>query len=101
MSPTKAAPKIAARHVFAKAWLDGEPAGTGVSHSLKGVAEIVGVVTQADKRRRGVAATVTSTLVATHFASEGDFVFLDAANEAVRIYERLGFKTFGTNLVYR
>ena len=87
--------------VYLLAWLDGEPAGTGVSHSLKGVAEIVGVVTQADKRRRGVAATVTSNLVATHFASEGDFVFLDAANEAVRIYERLGFKTFGTNLVYR
>lgn len=84
------------------AWLEGEPAGTGVSHSLKGVAEIVGVVTQADKRRRGVAATVTSNLVARHFASGGDFVFLDAADEAAaRIYERLGFRKFGTNLVYR
>jgi ribosomal protein S18 acetylase RimI-like enzyme len=84
------------------AWLEGEPAGTGVSHSLKGVAEIVGVVTQADKRRRGVAAAVTSNLVARHFASGGDFVFLDAADEAAaRIYERLGFKKFGTNLVYR
>jgi RimJ/RimL family protein N-acetyltransferase len=84
------------------AWLDGDPAGTGVSHSLKGVAEIVGVVTRADKRRRGVAATVTSDLVATHFASGGDFVFLDAANDAAaKVYERLGFKKFGTNLIYR
>jgi predicted GNAT family acetyltransferase len=82
--------------------LNGEPAGTGVSHSLKGVAEIVGVVTRADKRRRGVAATVTSNLVARHFDSGGDFVFLDAADEAAAtLYERLGFKKFGTNLVYR
>jgi ribosomal protein S18 acetylase RimI-like enzyme len=84
------------------AWLDGEPAGTGVSHALRGVAEIVGVVTWADKRRRGVAATVTSELVARHFASSGDFVFLDAADDgAARVYERLGFKRFGANLVYR
>jgi ribosomal protein S18 acetylase RimI-like enzyme len=83
------------------AWLDGERAGTGVSHSLKGAAEVVGVVTRADKRRRGVAAAVTSTLVTEHFAGGGDFVFLDAANEsAARVYERLGFTRFGTNCVY-
>jgi predicted GNAT family acetyltransferase len=88
--------------VYVLAWLDGEPAGTGVSHSLKGVAELVGVVTQADKRRRGVAATVTSDLVARHFESGGNFVFLDAADEVVAtLYERIGFKKFGTNLVYR
>ncbi len=84
------------------AWLNGEPAGTGISHALRGGAEIVGVVTSADKRRRGVAATVTSDLVARHFASGGDFVFLDAADDAAaRVYERLGFKRFGANLVYR
>jgi len=37
-----------------------------------------------------------------HFASGGDFVFLDAADDAAaRVYERLGFKRFGANLVYR
>ena len=88
--------------VYLLAWIDGERAGTGVSHALKGAAEIVGVVTRADKRRRGIAATVTSNLVARHFASNGDFVFLDAANEeAARVYERLGFKRFGDNVVYR
>ena len=81
--------------------LQRERAGTGVSHSLKGAAEIVGVVTRADKRRRGVAAAVTSTLVAEHFAGGGDFAFLDAANEqAARVYERLGFTRFGINVVY-
>lgn len=88
--------------VYLLAQLDGELAGTGVSHALQGAGEIVGVVTRADKRRRGVAATVTSELVSRHFATGGDFVFLDAANEdAARIYERLGFRRFGVNLVYR
>ncbi len=88
--------------VFVLAWLGGEPAGTGVSHALKGAAEIVGVVTRVDRRRRGVAAAVTSELVRRHVASGGDFVFLDAANEdAARVYERLGFTRFGANMVYR
>lgn len=88
--------------IYLLALLDGERAGTGVSHALEGAAEIVGVVTRADKRRRGVAAAVTAELVSRHFAAGGDFVFLDAANEgAARIYEMLGFKRFGANLVYR
>ena len=88
--------------VYLLARLDGEAAGTGVSHALNKVGEIVGVVTRTDKRRRGIAATVTSELVARIFASGGDFVFLDAANEgAARVYERLGFRRFGANLIYR
>jgi GNAT superfamily N-acetyltransferase len=88
--------------VFLLAWLDWEPVGTGVSHYLKGAAEIVGVVTRQDRRRRGVAAAITSELVRRHFANGGDFAFLDAANdEAARVYERLGFSPFGANLVYR
>jgi predicted GNAT family acetyltransferase len=91
-----------ATSVYLLAWIDGEAAGSGVSHALRGAAEIVGVVTRVDKRRRGIAATVTSELVARHFASGGEFVFLDAANEeAARVYERLGFKRFGDNVVYR
>jgi ribosomal protein S18 acetylase RimI-like enzyme len=91
-----------ATSVYLLAWIDGEASGTGVSHALRGAAEIVGVVTRSDKRRRGIAATVTSDLVARHFASSGDFVFLDAANEeAARVYERLGFNRFGDNVVYR
>ncbi len=88
--------------VFLLAWIDWETAGTGVSHSLKGAAELVGIVTQKGQRRRGVAATITSELVRRHFDTGGDFVFLDAANEAAAsVYERLGFSRFGANLVYR
>jgi predicted GNAT family acetyltransferase len=88
--------------IYMLASLEGEPAGTGVAHALKGAAEIVGVVTRIECRRRGVAATVTSNLVQRHLSTGGDFVFLDAANEdAARIYERLGFSRFGANVVYR
>ncbi|MGH7762826.1 MAG: GNAT family N-acetyltransferase [Candidatus Dormibacteraceae bacterium] len=88
--------------VFLLAWVEGSPAGTGVSYSLQGAGEIVGIVTRIASRRRGVAATVSSELVARHFASGGDFVFLDAANDAAaRVYERLGFARFGANVVYR
>jgi GNAT superfamily N-acetyltransferase len=88
--------------VYLLAWIDWEPAGTGVSHSLKGAAEIVGVVTRQDRRRRGIAAAITSELVRRHFANGGDFAFLDAASDdAARVYERLGFSRFGANLVYR
>lgn len=82
--------------------LGNEAAGTGVSHALRGAVEIVGVVTQAGFRRRGVAATITSDLLSRHFRSGGDFAFLDSANdEATRVYERLGFTSFGANLIYR
>lgn len=88
--------------VYLLALLDAERAGTGVSHTLEGATEVVGVVTRADKRRRGVAAAVTAGLVSRAFAAGADFVFLDAANEgAARIYQGLGFERFGANLVYR
>jgi ribosomal protein S18 acetylase RimI-like enzyme len=88
--------------VYLLAWLDWEPVGTGVSHLTGEVAEIVGVVTRNDRRRRGVAATVTSELVRRHFEHGGDFVFLDAANEeAARVYDRLGFNRFGSKVVFR
>jgi GNAT superfamily N-acetyltransferase len=88
--------------VFLLAWLEWEAVGTGVSHALKGAAEIVGVVTKKDQRRRGIAAAITSELMRRHFANGGEFVFLDAANpDAARVYERLGFSRFGDNLIYR
>lgn len=91
-----------ATSVYLLARLDGVDAGTGVSHALRGAIEVVGVVTKAAMRRRGVAATVTSDLLHRHFRLGGDFAFLDAANEeATRVYERLGFTWFGANLVYR
>ena len=91
-----------ATSVYLLAWLDWEPVGTGVLHATGNTGEIVGVVTRNDKRRRGVASAVTSELVTRHFHLGGDFVFLDAANEAAsRVYQRLGFIRFGTIVIYR
>jgi len=91
-----------ATSVYLLAWLEWEPVGTGVSHVTRTAAEVVGVVTRKDRRRRGVAATVTSELVRRHFEGGGDFVFLDAANdEAAKVYERLGFTRFGSKALYR
>jgi len=93
---------MSATSVFLLAWLDWEAIGTGVSHVTRDAAEIAGVVTRNDRRRRGVAATVTSELVRLHFERGGDFVFLDAANEpAAKVYERLGFTSFGSKVLYR
>jgi len=91
-----------ATSVYLLAWLEWEPVGTGVSHVTRTAAEVVGVVTRKDRRRRGVAATVTSELVRRHLEGGGDFVFLDAANdEAAKVYERLGFTRFGSKALYR
>ncbi len=91
-----------ATSVYLLAWLEWEPVGTGVSHVTRTAAEIVGVVTRKDRRRRGVAATVTSELVRRHFEAGGDFVFLDAASDgAGKVYERLGFTRFGSKALYR
>src|SRR5258707_15828634 len=91
-----------ATSVYLLAWLDWEPVGTGVAHLTREDAEIVGGRTRNGRRRRGVAATVTSELVRRHFERGGDFVFLDAANEgAARVYERLGFNRFCSNVLFR
>src|SRR5260370_31596136 len=84
-----------ATSVYLLAWIDGEAAGTGGSHALRGAAEIVGVVTRVDKRRRGIAAAVTSDLVARHFAAGGAFLLLYSANpEPERLSERRCFHRF-------
>ena len=45
---------------------------------------------------------MTSELVRRHFERGGDYVFLDSANEeATRVYERLGFRQFGSKVVFR
>jgi predicted GNAT family acetyltransferase len=93
---------VSATSVYLLAWLEWEPVGTGVSHVTRTAAEVVGVVTRNDRRRRGVAATVTSELVRRHFEGGGDFVFLDAAHDdAAKVYERLGFTRFGSKALYR
>ncbi|MEU4096245.1 GNAT family N-acetyltransferase [Streptomyces sp. NPDC026673] len=64
------------------------------------VCEIVGVGTLPSARRRGLALSVTGTLVAEARARGLTTVFLSAGDDAVaRIYARLGFHRVGTALI--
>jgi ribosomal protein S18 acetylase RimI-like enzyme len=87
---------------FVLAVLDGVPAGTGRLVLLgDGLAELVAIVTAEPMRRRGVAATVVTKLVADHFASGGTLAFLNAADaRAQSVYRREGFRDLDTLLNY-
>ncbi len=73
----------------------------GVGTLVVGNEELVGVGTLPEFRRRGVAASVSSHLIAEHFAHGGKVVWLttgDAAAEAV--YRKIGFRPAGVRLHY-
>lgn len=86
---------------YGLAELDGHWAGVGGFKALDGLTEIVAVATHPALRRRGVAATLTSFLVQTHFAQVGEVVFLFAADAAAQaVYARVGFQTCAVRLSY-
>ncbi|MFC8276109.1 GNAT family N-acetyltransferase [Streptomyces sp. NPDC057271] len=81
-----------------------DPTGTALSagqyQPIGPVAEVVGVGTLPDARRRGLGLAVTGALVADARAAGVETVFLSATDESVaRLYGRLGFRTVGTALI--
>jgi ribosomal protein S18 acetylase RimI-like enzyme len=89
------------QNVYALASLDGIPAGAGSSSPIEGVAELTGVATHPDLRRRGVAASLSSFLVAHHFAHGGRIVWLSAGDEIARAtYTKVGFELIDERLNY-
>lgn len=69
--------------------------------SFDGIAEVGGVATPPEFRRRGIAAAVTHAAVAAAFADGLELAWLTAAaDDSRRIYERMGFETVGTLLAY-
>jgi len=87
---------------FVLARWDGAPAGTGrCARSREGLGELTAIVTRADLRRRGIAATTTSVLVGKYFSAGGTLAWLSAANpEAASVYQRIGFRSQGHLLNY-
>jgi predicted GNAT family acetyltransferase len=64
--------------------------------------ELVGITTLEAFRRRGIAAALTASMMHTAFQAGATQVFLIAANEqAGRIYERVGFHSYATHVVYK
>ncbi|MFF8413688.1 GNAT family N-acetyltransferase [Streptomyces omiyaensis] len=85
----------------------GGPGGSGGAALAGGqvqpvgdVAEVVGVGTRPEARRRGLGLAVTAALVAEARARGVGTVFLTASDAAVeRLYARLGFRTVATALI--
>ncbi len=80
--------------------LKSQAAGVGTTLGAD-LIELQGVTTRAEFRRRGVAASLSSALVAAHFAHGGRAVWLSAEEDAARdCYTKIGFRTVGSRLNY-
>ena len=80
--------------------LNAHPVGVGTTLGSE-LAELQGVTTLPDARRRGVAAAVSSALVDAVFAQGGNAVWLSVEDAAARAcYAKLGFRTIGERLNY-
>ncbi len=77
------------------------PAGIASLSPIDAVAELTGVATHPQFRRRGVAATLSSLLLRTHFARGGTMVWLSAGDAVAQAtYHKLGFHQIDTRLNY-
>jgi ribosomal protein S18 acetylase RimI-like enzyme len=76
-------------------------AGVASLSPIGDVAELAGVATHPAARRRGVAATLSSLLVRSHFAQGGALVWLSAGDAiAQATYAKLGFQLIDTRVNY-
>lgn len=89
-------------NLFFLAELDGVPVGTGsLQLPYEGIAEVAGIATLTEFRRRGIASALTSAIAQHAFDMGLDTLFIMAADQNVRrIYARLGFEDCGKVLVY-
>lgn len=77
------------------------PVGVAAISPIAEVAELTGVATHPEARRRGVATTLSSLLVRTHFDRGGAQVWLSAGDAiAQAAYRKLGFQVIDTRLNY-
>jgi len=77
--------------------MDGVPAAAAMFTDIrKDVAELIGISTVAEFRRRGIAAAVSAHATRTAFDMGADLVYLTTQSEAAaRVYQRIGFQTSG------
>jgi ribosomal protein S18 acetylase RimI-like enzyme len=68
---------------------------------LDGLTELAGGATLEAYRRRGIGAAMAAAATATAFERDVEIVLLTAASEhASRVFQRAGFKWYGTGLAY-
>jgi len=82
--------------------LEGVPVAAMMYTSpLDGLTELAGGATLEAYRRRGIGAAMAAAATATAFERGVEVVFLTAASEyASRVYQRVGFRWYGTGLAY-
>jgi GNAT superfamily N-acetyltransferase len=90
---------------FALATLDGEPVGSAYTMRTDGAAGpclyVAGVAVVAEARRRGVAAAMSSWLLARGFAAGAELAHLNPDTDAAaRLYGRLGFGELPGHEIY-
>ena len=78
----------------------GEPVSSAVGVTHRGVTGILAVGTLTAHRRRGYAAAVTARAALDGFAAGARWVWLQSDPSAVRVYERLGFRTVDTSAIW-
>jgi ribosomal protein S18 acetylase RimI-like enzyme len=76
----------------------GTPVAGAVLQYGGGIAELAGVWTHPDHRRRGHARVACHALLAEAFAAGLPLAWLSAAEGALRLYEGLGFVRVGTQV---
>jgi ribosomal protein S18 acetylase RimI-like enzyme len=85
------------RTITAVAFVGAEPVGIGSHQPVGSITEIVGVGVLPAFRRRGIAASLTSHLVADALQRNARTIFLSAGDETIgRVYERVGFVRVAT-----
>jgi ribosomal protein S18 acetylase RimI-like enzyme len=81
-------------------FFEARAAGVGTMLGTE-IAELQGVTTIPEARRRGVAGSVSSAIVADVFESGGEAVWLSVEDEGARVcYAKLGFVVIGARLNY-
>jgi GNAT superfamily N-acetyltransferase len=74
------------------AYLDGEPAGAGLSFEEGGVCGLYMIATVDSFRGRGVGTRITGELVSRALGSGSETIVLHATGQGERIYQNLGFR---------
>ncbi|MEO6324918.1 MAG: GNAT family N-acetyltransferase [Thermoanaerobaculia bacterium] len=85
------------------AWLGEAPVAGGVlMPAIDGIAEIAGIATMDEFRKRGIGAAITGMALRAALDAGVETVVLSAADaKAGRVYEAVGFRAFGSTLFYR
>ena len=82
-------------------WQDGEPVATAEATVAGGVAGLYNIATLPAFRRRGIGRAMTLRPLADARAAGCATAVLQAAPDGVSIYERAGFRAFGTITEYK